>query len=206
MDGFNLFHALDALRKAHLKWLDLRKLGQRILINRNAEQLVLVRYFTALKKSSPQKLARHMEYISALQYEQVSVIKGHFVGKETECRNCNHAWIADNEKETDVNLALHIVVDAYRDLYDTAYIITADSDQGATFRMMRQLFPAKRLVTVAPPGMAHSKSILTHTNLKIGLNEAVIAQCLLPGEKFKISDGQARLLYRRPVHYDPPVG
>lgn len=205
VDGFNLYHAIDALQKPHLKWLDLRKLAHRILIDRHNEQVALVRYFTAIKKNDETKAARHREYISALQYEKISVILGRFSGKETECRNCKHVWTADNEKETDVNLALHVIVDAYKNLFDRAYVITADSDQAATFGMMQSLFPHKQMVTVAPPGMELSKSILTYASHKLRLNEAMVAQCLLPEKRFHLGEGDARLLYRRPAAYDPPV-
>ncbi len=204
VDGFNLYHAIDALHKPHLKWLDLRKLSHRLLLDRSNEQLTLVRYFSAVKKTNPAKAAKHREYISALQHEQVSVILGRFTAKETECRNCSHVWMADNEKETDVNLALNVVVDAFKDLFDRAYIITADSDQAATFAMMRSLFPNKEMVTVSPPGMELSKSILTFASHKVRLNEAMVAQCLLPKERFHLSPTEARLLYRRPLDYDPP--
>ncbi|MEA2783580.1 MAG: hypothetical protein QOK29_5139 [Rhodospirillaceae bacterium] len=45
IDGFNLYHAIDDLRKPYLKWLDLHALARSIC--GNDETLVGVKYFSA---------------------------------------------------------------------------------------------------------------------------------------------------------------
>jgi len=45
IDGFNLYHAIDDLRKPHLKWLDLKALAASICGEN--ETLVATKYFSA---------------------------------------------------------------------------------------------------------------------------------------------------------------
>ncbi|WFU26299.1 NYN domain-containing protein [Bradyrhizobium sp. CB1717] len=204
VDGFNLYHAIDALKQPHLKWLNLFSLGSRIL-NRNKEQLVKVRYCTALKPGDSEKNKRHREYITALKWFNVKVQEGHFIEDEIDCRRCGHTWDAPKEKETDVNVALLLFDDAYQDVFDVAYLLTADSDQGATARMLKRRFPEKRLISVVPPGMDASKAIMTYADGRYTLNADLIEECLLPGMEIDTSRG-GQVAFQRPKEYEPPAG
>jgi hypothetical protein len=206
VDGFNLYHALDALNQPHLKWLNLFALGSRIL-NRNQETLVKVRYCTALKPGlkAVEKNKRHREYITALKWFNVKVHEGHFISDNVDCSKCGHVWESPKEKETDVNIALLLFDDAYQDAFDVAYLLTADSDQGATARMLKKRFPKKRLVSVVPPGMEASKSIMTYADHRYKLNEDIIEQCLLPGVEYDPARRGA-IAFQRPAEYAPPAG
>ncbi|GAA0005272.1 NYN domain-containing protein [Bradyrhizobium diazoefficiens] len=204
VDGFNLYHAIDELGQPHLKWLNLFSLGSRIL-NRNKESLVKVRYCTALKPGDTDKNKRHREYITALKWFNVKVQQGHFIEDEMDCRKCGHAWDAPKEKETDVNIALLLFDDAYQDVFDVAYLLTADSDQGATARMLKRRFPKKRLVSVVPPGMDASKAIMTHADDRYTLNAGLIEECLLPAVELDARRGGA-VAFQRPKEYHPPAG
>jgi uncharacterized LabA/DUF88 family protein len=158
VDGFNLYHAIDELGEPHLKWLNLAALGERI-IPRTKERLIKVRWFTALQPKAPEdRRQRHREYITALKYFNVAVHQGHFIFDEVDCHGCGRVWAKPQEKETDVNIALHLFDDVYQDVFDVAYLLTADSDQGATAKMMVRRFPTKKLVSVVPPDMAHPTS------------------------------------------------
>lgn len=46
IDGFNMYHALDDLKKPHYKWLNLNALAE-LLISRKSQRIVKVTYFTA---------------------------------------------------------------------------------------------------------------------------------------------------------------
>jgi hypothetical protein len=105
----------------------------------------------------------------------------------------------------DVNIALLLYDDAHQDVFDVAYLLTADSDQGATARMLKKRFPKKRLVSVVPPGMEASKSIMTYADQRYKLNEEVIEQCLLPGVEHEPARKGA-IAFQRPPEYAPPTG
>lgn len=204
IDGFNLYHALDNLKQPHLKWVNLWALGRRMLLD-PAEELYLVRYCTAIKRGDPSKVARHTEYITALEFNGVEVHKGHFITDQVDCRKCEHVWDKPQEKETDVNIAVHLIDDAYQDMFDVAYLLTSDSDQGAVARMFSFRFPNKKLVSVAPPGMEVSKAISpAHTPHKLKLPVSFVEDCLLPG--VQTAGVPEHIIFRRPENYQPPAG
>lgn len=60
VDGFNLYHAIDDLKRPHLKWLDLRALAESLL--RKDETLKSVKYFSAYATWMPDRYARHRDY------------------------------------------------------------------------------------------------------------------------------------------------
>ena len=64
-DGFNMYHALDALAKPHLKWLDLWSLSQSFL--GADEELVRVVMCTAIRTDDIPKMLRHRAYLAALE-------------------------------------------------------------------------------------------------------------------------------------------
>jgi hypothetical protein len=201
VDGFNLYHAIDDLHQNHLKWLNLWKLGE-LLIPSQSEVLVKVVYCTAIRSDDPQKMIRHRTYIRALEAVGVTCLKGHFSKEERSCRQCFARWQAPVEKQGDVNLAITLIDDAHTGVFDHAYLITADSDQAATVRLLCERFPTKQLTTVSPPGRTHCKEILAYTPRKIALNVAHLARSLFP--KHVIVDG--RLIVSRDPAYDPPAG
>jgi hypothetical protein len=55
--------------------------------------------------------------------------------------------------------------------------------------MMKKRFPKKKLVSVVPPKMGASKSIMTHTPHKLHLSEEILEWCLLPGLATSEIDG-----------------
>ena len=203
IDGFNLYHAIDDLGQPHLKWLNFAALGERI-IDRNKERLAKVRWFTAIQPRAPaDKNNRHRDYITALKFYNVTVHEGHFIFDDIDCRRCSHTWTKPQEKETDVGIGVRILDDAYQDVFDTAYLVTADSDQGATAKILKIRFSQKKLVSVVPPGMEASRAILTHTPHKLKLPVEYIEDCLLPAYAMKDA---TTIAFRRPAAYDPPSG
>jgi uncharacterized LabA/DUF88 family protein len=164
IDGFNFYHALDGLARPHLKWLDHSKLA-RLLVAGRRETIVRIVFCTAVRKDKPEKRERHWVYLKALQGAGVELLVGHFSKEKRSCWNCRDSWEHPTEKEGDVSLALAVIDDAYRDVYDVAYLITADGDQAPTVRLLKQRFaatanrPAKRLITVAPPERKHNFKI-----------------------------------------------
>jgi hypothetical protein len=79
VDGFNLYHAIDDLRDNRLKWLSLYQLGQTI-IRRRTETLTQVVYFSAYahyrSARDPSVVARHRQYVAALNSTGVEVVLG----------------------------------------------------------------------------------------------------------------------------------
>lgn len=150
VDGFNLYHAIDDLKEDSLKWLCLRRLSESI-IGRN-ENLTSVKYFSAFATWLPDAHQRHRTYVHALKEEGVRFIEGQFKKKFLRCRVCKAQYETHEEKETDVNIAIHLIRDTVENSFDRAIVITADSDLCSAVSMARQLRGAKSIDVVAPPG------------------------------------------------------
>jgi hypothetical protein len=199
VDGFNLYHAINDLRQPCLKWLNLWALGA-LLIPQRTERLVKVAWCTAVSTKDHNKLIRHRQYIRALKASNVTILVGHFADEQRHCRSCGNSWTAPVEKQGDVNLALALLDDACRDIYDHAYLLTADSDQAGTARLFRERYVQKRLTSVSPPGRSHSKEILSHCHAKIAVSATHLERALFP--KAIIQNGAVVAI--RPSEYDPP--
>ena len=196
IDGFNLYHAIDDLGQPYLKWLDLWKMSDNLV--KSHGRLDRVIYCTAYRDRDPGKKARHRFYLDALKLTGVTIVFGHEADERLECHSCGHTWIVKREKATDMNLGMSLYQDALDNLYDIAFIITADSDQAAAFSFVKKRFPEKTLFTVAPPKRPLSKHLLQLANGKKSLQEKDIHAAIFPQQ---VTDGAAVVI--RPKEYDP---
>lgn len=203
VDGFNLYHAINDLGEPHLKWLNLSRLAE-TLIPSQSERIVRIVYCTAIKTKDTGKMLRHRQYLKALKSSGVDCLEGHFTDEPRNCLDCRHSWLAPVEKQGDVNLAISLIDDGHRDIFDHAYLLSADGDQAATARLFKERFPEKKLTTVAPPGRSHSKVVLQHATARIALNYGHIERCIFPGQAVFNPDNSVAAL--RPVEYSPPPG
>lgn len=204
IDGFNLYHAIDDLDKPHLKWLDLWSLSGR-LIPQRSETLVSVIYCSALATHMRPKMLRHRIYIAALEASGVKCVMGKFKRKPpVRCNECGNSWRSHEEKESDVNLAIHLLDGAHLNAFDHAYLVTADSDLRAAVRMCRERFPDKKITSVAPPGKSlHAGAIAQLTTGKINIDESHLAASLFPKT---VPDKHGAAAAVRPDAYTPPDG
>lgn len=194
IDGFNLYHPIDALRRPALKWLDLKALTQSIA--RQNETVVEVNYFSAFATWRPDAYQRHIEYVKALEYRGVLCTMGHFKSKQSTCRECGATWTKHEEKETDVHIAARIVVDACENRYDRAILITADSDLVPALNIVKARFPKKQLFVAAPPGR---KAAARGLDPRLELTPGRLAKCSLPDTATDPVTG--RVLFTRPATY-----
>lgn len=179
VDGFNLYHGLhDKTGRQHL-WLDLAKLAKSL---RPKQQLVGVRYFTATVLNDPTAQASQGHYIEALSKKYpgvVEVILGRYQAKTMQCRFCHHSYVSYEEKETDVNMATSIVVDAARGAFDAAIIISGDSDVAPAVRAARANQQNLFIAAAFPPGrFSQELKHLMPASFHINLNK--VNQALLP--------------------------
>ena len=195
IDGFNLYHAIDDLQKPHLKWLDLWKLSTKLI--RPTESLCKVKYFTAYATWRPESYRRHERYIEALKTVGVTPIIGHFKAKSVRCQaECKQNYTTHEEKETDVNIGIHLIADALNDRFDRALIISADTDLNPAVLLTRMEAVGKFVDIVAPPGRMNRNSAAL-----FAITKGKIADSLLP-EKITLQNG---LMIVRPDKYNPPL-
>ena len=120
--------------------------------------------------------------MSLLEVTGVVPIMGKFKEKDRNCRECGHHYKGHEEKETDVNIALHLIADADDDRYDTpASVVSRDLDLIPALRMVRSRRPDKKLILVAPPRLGHGNE-LELADAKRKIKEQHLADCRLPDE------------------------
>ena len=200
IDGFNLYHALQDTGEDHLKWLNIWSLMTSLL--QNDEQLTKVYYFSAYAPWRASSYKRHQTYVRALEISGVNPVMGNFKAKNRSCYQCGSQWLDHEEKETDVNIAMNIICDAYDDNFDRCVLVTSDSDLVPVLKILNSKF-SKKSVLVATPPKRHelSRDLRSHAP-SYSLSKGRIKNHLLPAEmRSKYGDA---LTVERPQEYEPP--
>jgi len=200
-DGFNMYHALDDLGEPYLKWCNLRRLGE-LVARGHAKTIERAVFCTAYFPGDHGKRVRHEAYVNALAMVDVVTRFGHTTTEPMTCNDCGRRWDQPREKETDINLALALIEDAVDDLYDVAFLVTADTDQASTIKTFRRRFPNKTIINVVPPGRMPSKHLADLCHGKIKLSDRHFDECALPAV---VQMDGVKTVYR-PREYDPPAG
>ena len=207
IDGFNLYFGLRESGLRRYYWLNLQVLAESLL--RPEQKLVATKYFTARiaggragdsegrGRTLDQKRKRQSDFLEALNtLPGFEMFEGHFLGKDIRCRSCKASWRTHEEKMTDVQIATEMLDDAYDDRFDTALILSADSDLVPPMRSIRRRFPRKRLVVCFPPGRSSVQlKRAAHASLTVPVDKLDAAQ--FPDEVTK-PDG---FVLRRPQHW-----
>lgn len=153
VDGFNLYFGLKSKCWKRYYWLDLRQLALNLL--QPEQSLVAVRYFTArisARPGNPGKAKRQATFLEALEtLSDFHMHYGHYLAKSKACPRCGATWVTHEEKMTDVNIAVELLGDAQDDRFDTAIIISGDSDLTTPVNTVRRRYPGKRVVIAFPP-------------------------------------------------------
>lgn len=153
IDGFNLYFGLKSKGWERYYWLNVQQLAINLL--KGDQRLEKTKYFTSRVSKTPYdpgKSHRQNTYLEALQtVPGLEIYYGHYLPKNVQCYSCGATWVAHEEKMTDVNIATAMILDAFDDLYDTAILISGDSDLSAPVREIRNRFPAKNVIVAFPP-------------------------------------------------------
>lgn len=135
VDAFNLYYG--CLRKTPFRWLDLAELCRLLLPSNDVQR---IKYFTAhvgARKGDASQPIRQQLYLRALAtLPSVEVHLGHYLSHAVRMPLATPApggprfadVVKTEEKGSDVNLATHLISDAYEDRFDVAVLITNDSD------------------------------------------------------------------------------
>lgn len=188
IDGFNLYFGIVEAGFNHCKWLDLKMLVQNLL--KPYQELVEVKYFTSRVNNNPDKQKRQSLYIDALDSIGVKIIYGNYQDGNVTCLRCGHIWKSAKEKMTDVNIATAIIVDAYKNEYDMAMLISGDTDLIPPIREVHSIFKNKRVMIAFTP-KRHNKvlAILAKGSFIIGrkkLNESQLNEEVISRSGYKI--------------------
>jgi hypothetical protein len=158
IDGFNLYFGLKESNFQRFYWLNLQNLILSFLGEH--QDLIKIKYFTSIITTSDyKKKLRQEEYLRAIgTLKDFDIIYGKYVVNPEDCKiynplvdKCGGVYNRNNEKMTDVNIALSLVIDAIDDKFDSAILISGDMDLFPAVKYIRDVFPKKTLSIFFPP-------------------------------------------------------
>ena len=185
IDGFN-FH-YGAVKGTSNKWVDLEAVCRRLLPR---DDIVKIRYFTARiaeRPDDPQRPVRQDIYLRALGTNPLIEIHfGHFVTRRTRLPLAKPTQglppvvevVKQEEKGSDVNLATHLVADAFQRRCTKAVVISNDADLAEPVRVVQS--ECGMPVEVVNPHPRHKRSLKLQGSEFRQLRAEVVAECQLP--------------------------
>ena len=187
VDGFNLYYR--SLRRSPYKWLDLACLFREIL--QPHHDILKIKYFTALvssRSSNRLKPQRQTAYLRALRAHcsEVEVFLGHFLTHPIRAPLANPPngpkfveVMKTEEKGSDVNLAVHLLNDAWLSVFDSAIVVTNDSDISEAMRLVKQ--QTTKQLGLLTPGTRHpSQQLLKHADFHRHIRKNALEKSQLP--------------------------
>lgn len=88
--------------------------------------------------------------------------------------------IKTEEKGSDVNIAVHLLNDAWLDNYDCAIIVSNDSDLAEAMKIVKEHHPSKILGLIMP-GKGHpSKELMKHADFVKKIRTGILKSSQLP--------------------------
>jgi len=168
IDGYNLYYS--RLKGTPYKWLDAVVLFRDVILRQQDPQaeVVAVKFFTSPVKASYARHGQASEHaqtqyhraLSAKYPELIQIIKGFHIFQPTSLPQYHDGRPADKgavlpvwlieEKQTDVNIALHAYRDALRMDCSQLVICSNDSDLEPAMRMIRDDVPSATMGLVMP--------------------------------------------------------
>jgi len=184
IDGFNFYYG--AVKGTPYRWLNIAKMC-RLMLPHN--DIVAIKYYTAKVKprsSDPDQASRQQAYIRALLTEStVSVIYGHFLSHPVTMLLVNPIGrtkyarvIKTEEKGSDVNLAAHLLHDAHLNRYDTAVVVSNDSDLLEPIKLVRSDLGKK--VGILNPQARPSRVLHANTDFFKQIRQGVLKASQFP--------------------------
>lgn len=163
IDGFNLYYG--AVKSSPFKWLDLTALCHRML---PTDHIEAIKYFTAIlsaRPGDPDLPTRQQIYLRALRtIPNLSIVYGHFLTHScrmvlTGSKPPKKVWVdKTEEKGSDVNIATHLLDDAFHNRFEVGVLLTNDSDLLEPVRVVRRKIGLP--IGILNPHQHHSKVLV----------------------------------------------
>lgn len=203
IDGFNLYFGC-LKRVPHCRWLDVEALVRLLCKENNPNaNIVSIQYFTAPIKAglSPrgvEPVKAQSDYLRALKAHSptVEIIEGKYFivpgsyHEDTKPIDFTqkHKVLKPEEKQTDVNIALHMLRDATDQVCEQQVLFSNDSDYTPILSIIKQRHPDIRLGVVPPVLSGEVKRYPSRelTNLsdwaRKPIQESILSSCQLPNK------------------------
>ncbi len=192
IDGFNLYYG--CLKGTPHKWLDLDAFC-RASFPPPRNQINHIRYFTAhvtARPSNPLQPRRQQIDLRALRtIPHLTIHLGSYLEKPVRMPlhpppatgPMTVRVMKSEEKGSDVNLAAHLLVDAFDDDYEVAVVVSNDSDLAEPIRLVRQKFKKKVLILhPCRPGRKPSLELRKVATKSLLVDDSLLPGCLFPAK------------------------
>jgi uncharacterized LabA/DUF88 family protein len=153
IDGYNFYYSIYNNRELHrsLCWCDFRKLAEKHLLA-GEHTLDVIKYFTSKvgQHGGIIEQERQNLWLKAVRnIEGLEIIEGYHVKHPNKPRE---------EKQTDVNIAVEMLMDAYNDDFDKAILMSGDLDLAPVALAVAEEIPNPKTVEVwLPPGQQYGR-------------------------------------------------
>ena len=196
IDGFNVYYGFKRKGWERYLWLDYRAVFERLI--RPGQELVDVNYSTALSNRDGSR-QRQQTYLNAIDVQGgVTVHSGRIESRPIRCKKCGkNSHNRQQEKETDVSMAVHMLTDTFEERCDSIWLMTNDSDLVPAVKAL--VARNTKVVIVRPPTgtgvSAGDELVQASGNRELHVGRSIWAQSQLPDE-LQRQKGQRR--HRRP--------
>jgi uncharacterized LabA/DUF88 family protein len=195
IDGLNLYYNL--VKGTPYKWLDFVALFRKVL-PKNLD-ILKIKYFTTIVKSFPndtQAPFRQNVYIRALKEVSGNMLEVYYGSFEinskrrrlkiplidSQGQKIYNVWVIEpEEKGSDVNLAVHLLNDSWKDCMDWAVVVSNDSDLAESLRLAK--IERNKKILLVPPISSEKKpssKLLKYADKHILIRESHLKESQLP--------------------------
>jgi uncharacterized LabA/DUF88 family protein len=182
IDGFNLYYG--CIKDTPYHWLNLAEMCRLLLPK---DKIHRIKYFTALvtaRPNDPDQPLRQRTFLRALQtIPDLEIILGSFLSHEVLMPRSPLGTgyvkvIKTEEKGSDVNIATHLLLDAFRNDYELAVVVSNDSDLLLPIRVVTEQFG--KPIGLLNPQRNPSVALLPHVMFVKNIRKNVLKNSLFP--------------------------
>jgi uncharacterized LabA/DUF88 family protein len=191
IDGFNLYYG--AVKGSPFKWLNLAALCHRMLPN---DTIQSIEYFTAIvsaRPHDPDLPVRQHIYLRALKtIPNLTICYGHFLTHSVRMLLTGVSPIKKvfidktEEKGSDVNIATHLLHEAYQKKFEVAVLVSNDSDLVEPVRIVRRILNLP--VGILNPQQHHSSVLKAEATFMKRIRQSDVAACQFPSTMTEAKD------------------
>ena len=181
IDGFNLYYGALHGNGSGYKWLNLQSWLSKILKRNDIKK---IKYYTARVsgKYDAGKPIKQESYFRALKtLDCVEIIEGKFLFNNKRIRISDDVSLmvkVPEEKGTDVNLAVQLVHDAHAGKFNTAVVVSNDSDLAESIRIVANELHLN--IGIVSPFQTFNKQITQYASFKLPARDGAIMSSQFP--------------------------
>jgi len=182
IDGYNLYHGLKSQGWKWAYWLNIHLMISNLLSQN--QKLITTKYFTTRVSEPEDKRLRQQKFLEALgTIPEIKFFYGKYIPDDITCRQCGHTYTTYHEKMTDVNIAVEMLTDAMKDKFDTAVLLSGDSDLVNVVHRVKELF-RKKVIIVFPP-KRKPRTMRKAASVIVDIDTQLLSKSLFPDEVIK---------------------